>query len=190
MSCCVLVAFHSGSGSVRQLALAVAQGASEAGADVRLRRVGAGSDPDDIARASVDDLLWADGVVFGGPTYFGNVSAPLLHFLASAADVASAGLLADKVISGFTTASSPNGGQEASLLALYHTVHHWGAVIAPTGYTHRALRAVGGNPYGLSVTRRHGEPVDDETALTAARLLGRRVATVAARLAVRVAATH
>jgi hypothetical protein len=60
-------------------------------------------------------------------------------------------------------------------------LQHWAAITAPTGYTDPALRAVGGNPYGLSITRRHRDSVD-HASLAAARALGRRVATVTSRL--------
>ncbi|CAN5906387.1 hypothetical protein BH24BAC1_BH24BAC1_14560 [soil metagenome] len=51
-----------------------------------------------------------------------------------------------------TSASNPHGGQESTLLSLYTSMHHWGAIIAAPGYTDQSLFAAGGNPYGVSVT--------------------------------------
>jgi NAD(P)H dehydrogenase (quinone) len=168
---------------VHSLAVAVDEGARQAGAEVRHRRL-TGSDVGGGDEARPADLHWADGIAFGTPTYFGNVSARLLRFLASCASLSRSGQLAEKLVTGFTTAASPNGGQEAALLSLYRTVHAWGALIVPTGYTHASFRAVGGNPYGLSVTCRSDQRLD-ETALAAARALGGRLAILTARLSVR-----
>lgn len=179
----VLVAFHSPSGTVAELARSVAFGAKLAGATVRLREMPGSADAarGEVAPAELDDLLWADGVALGGPTYFGNVSAAVLAFLATAGPAARAGLLADKAVGAFTAGASIGGGHEAAILALFHTLHHWGALIVPTGYTDPAFRAVGGNPYGLSVTRRPGDPAEQADAADAAgRALGRRLAVTAA----------
>ncbi|MDQ4141004.1 MAG: NAD(P)H:quinone oxidoreductase, type IV, partial [Bacteroidota bacterium] len=50
-----------------------------------------------------------------------------------------------------SSAQNPHGGQESTILALYTTMHHWGAIIAAPGYTDPVLFAAGGNPYGTSV---------------------------------------
>jgi len=60
--------------------------------------------------------------------------------------------LANKVVSAMTSAQNAHGGQEATLLSLYTSMYHWGAIIAAPGYTDQALFAAGGNPYGTSVS--------------------------------------
>jgi NAD(P)H dehydrogenase (quinone) len=50
-----------------------------------------------------------------------------------------------------SSAQNPHGGQESTLLALYNTMYHWGAIVAAPGYTDAVLFAAGGNPYGTSV---------------------------------------
>jgi NAD(P)H dehydrogenase (quinone) len=133
---------------------------------------------DDDPVASLDDLEWCDGYIFGTPTRFGNVSAQLKQFMDTAGPLWGAGKLADKVAAGFTSSQNAHGGQESTLLALYNTMHHWGAIIAAPGYTDPRVFEGGGNPYGASA-------VDGTTEgeLTSARYVGERVATIAERLA-------
>lgn len=136
----------------------------------------------DVPEATLDDLEWADGYLFGSPTRYGNVAAQLRQFLDTTSGLWARGVLADKPVSGFTCSGSPHGGQESTLLSMYHVFMHWGAYIVPMGYTDPVVDDAGGNPYGVS-------SLDDGTgpspeALTAARYQGCRVATVAHRLRV------
>jgi NAD(P)H dehydrogenase (quinone) len=94
----ILVVFYSRDGSVEALANAVSQGAREAGAEVRLRRVPDIVSPDVMAKVpgweergkrmlaeygapTPADAEWADGIIFGTPTRFGNTSAELKAFI-------------------------------------------------------------------------------------------------------------
>lgn len=166
------------------LARHIAQGAELAGAEVRVRSVNGSQDRDGClpdAEAELADLEWADAIAFGSPTRFGNLAAELKHFLDQTGPLALKGKLADKAVAGFTSAASPHGGQEATLLALFHTMCHWGAVIVPTGYTDPSLREIGGNPYGLSVTARHDGSLA-AAEIAAAQFFGARIAGIGARL--------
>lgn len=192
----IAVIYYSSTGNVHALAEALAAGASEAGADVRLRRV-AELAPDaaidrnpawrahleataGIPEATHDDLRWADGYAFGTPTRYGNVAAQLKEFLDATASLWAAGDLADKAATGFTSAINAHGGNESTLLALYNTMYHWGAIVVPTGYTDPAFSAAGGNPYGTAHASGSGAP--DEVVLGAAHQQGARLAHVAASL--------
>lgn len=177
------------------MAEAVADGAREAGAETRVRIVAEtapeaaiNSNPawrafadkvKDAPRASQDDLIWADAVVFGTPTRFGNVSSQLKAFLDSLGGAWFQGKLANKVYAGFTSAQNAHGGQEATLLSLYVTFYHFGGIVAPPGYTDPLVFASGGNPYGPSVTVK-GPPTEHDIAH--AKLLGRRVTHIASKL--------
>ncbi len=190
----IAVIYYSSTGNVHALAKAVAVGAEETGAEVRLRRVAELASAEaidsrpawrahleataEVPLASLDDLRWADAFAFGTPTRFGNVSAQLKQFLDTAGPVWADGDLADKPVTAFTSAINVHGGNESTLLALYNTMHHWGAIIVPPGYTDEALSAAGGNPYGVSHPSGEGPPGD--AALEAARYQGRRLARVAA----------
>ena len=190
----VAVIYYSATGNVYRLAQAVEEGAKEAGAEVRFKKVHELAPEDairsnqgwsdhalmteDVPEADLDDLEWADAYIFGTPTRFGNVSAQLKQFIDTAGGLWFEGKLADKVVSGFTSASNPHGGQESTLLSLYNVFAHWGAILVTPGYTDPLLFEAGGNPYGASSTN---EPSEQE--LAAARYLGRRVAEKAALLA-------
>ncbi|MFI0895739.1 NAD(P)H:quinone oxidoreductase [Streptomyces sp. NPDC020983] len=193
----VAVIYYSSTGTVARIAEAVAETAKKAGADVRLRRV-AELAPDaaidanpawranveataDIPEAEAADMEWADAVLFGTPTRFGNVTSQLKQFLDMLGPQWQAGKLADKVYSGFTATSTTHGGQETTLLALYNTIHHFGGVLVAPGYTDPS-KFVDGNPYGTSHVAGQGDiPVGEQT-LTAARVQAERVVRFARAL--------
>ncbi|MEU7755601.1 NAD(P)H-dependent oxidoreductase [Micromonospora sp. NPDC049101] len=180
----IAVIYYSSSGTVRHLAEGVADGARQAGAEVRVRQV-PGFDPDteplDASPPSNGDLAWADGIALGTPARFGNVAAELKRFIDGTHPLWAEGGLTDKAVTGFTAAASTHGGQEATLLALYQSVYHWGGLIVSAGYVDPVQRAAGGNPYGASARSNRLGEVDTDT-VGAARVLGGRLASVAGRL--------
>jgi NAD(P)H dehydrogenase (quinone) len=193
----VVVIYYSATGNVHALAVALAEGARQAGAQVRLRRAPELA-PDqaidsnqewrahtdatkDIPEATLDDLRWGDAYALGTPTRYGNVSSQLKQFLDTTAPLWAAGELADKPVTGFTSAINTHGGNESTLLALYNTMHHWGAITVPPGYTDESVSAAGGNPYGTSHASGNGPP--SEATLAAARYQGQRLARIGALLA-------
>ncbi|GLZ42024.1 NAD(P)H:quinone oxidoreductase [Actinokineospora sp. NBRC 105648] len=192
-----LVAYYSATGTVRRLAEAVAEGAAKAGSDVRLRRLAETAPAAVVAQRADwqgnldtsahleppthDDLRWADAVLLGTPTRYGNLASPLTAFLETTGPLWFAAELADKVAGGFTSAGSAHGGHESTLLALSHVFHHWGAIYVPAGYVGDVLQSAG-NPYGVSALAGHDTPGPSEVELSAARAYGARVAAVATRL--------
>ena len=196
----IAVIYYSATGNVHALANAVAEGAESAGAEVRVRQVEEIASEQlisqnqhwgrhraavrDLPDATLDDLAWADGVAFGTPTRFGNVSAQLKQFMDQAGDLWEKGLLADKLVTSFTSSQTEHGGQESTLLALSNTYYHWGMVIVPLGYTVHEVYASGGNPYGTSYTSGTNLPghVDEDT-LKVARAQGARLARFASVIA-------
>lgn len=193
----VAVIYYSSTGTNHAIAHAVAEGARASGADVRVRRVAetapdAAIDSNPKWRAFVDamkpepnatpeDLEWADAVVFGTPTRFGNVAAQLKAFMDALGGQWLAGKLANKIYSGFTSAMNPHGGQETTLLALYNSIYHFGGYIVTPGYTDSSVFEAGGNPYGVSATA-SGDELPAKT-VSLAKYLGSRVTEVAAKLA-------
>lgn len=163
------VIYYSSTGTNYQMAKWAAEAAEEAGVgEVRLRKVQELApkeaieankdwkkhleDTKDVVEATMDDLEWADAYIFSAPTRYGNVPAQLKQYLDSTGELWFAGKLVNKVVSGMTSASNPHGGQESTLLALYQTMFHWGAIVAAPGYTDEVLFKAGGNPYGVSVS--------------------------------------
>jgi NAD(P)H dehydrogenase (quinone) len=192
----VAVIYYSATGNVHGLAKAVAEGAEEAGADVRLRHVEELASELMISQnqywgrhrsivgeepvATLADLEWADGIAFGTPTRFGNVAAQLKQYIDQAGRLWQEGKLADKVATSFTSSQTTHGGQESTILALNNTFYHWGMVVLPLGYTVQEVFAAGGNPYGTSFVSGHLVTGPDEQALALARYQGQRLARYAA----------
>ncbi len=200
----VAVIYYSSTGTVYELAKAIVEGAEKAGAEVRLRKVAelapaeaiaanAGwashaAETQDVPEASGEDVLWADAVILGSPTRFGNVASQLKQFLDSLGPLWAQGQLADKVYSGFTATSTLHGGQESTLLALYNTIHHFGGIVVAPGYTD-PVKFADGNPYGTSHVAGQGDLPVDDTARNAGAYQGRRVVRFATAIKAGLAAS-
>ena len=192
----ILVLYYSRGGSVARLARQVARGIGEVGGmGARLRtvppvapvtEVAAPPEPEDGA-PYVDkrDLAECAGLVLGSPTRFGNMAAPMKHFIDTLGAEWASGTLVGKPAGAFTSTATMHGGQESTLLTMLLPLLHHGCVIAGIPFTEPALGTTrgGGTPYGAShVSGAHDDPqpTDDEALL--ARALGRRVASLAAKL--------
>jgi NAD(P)H dehydrogenase (quinone) len=189
----VAIVYYSATGTVAEIAREMVEAAEKVGADVRLRRVAElapqsavdanAAWADNLTAtaatplASAEDLVWADAVIMGSPTRFGNVAAQLKQFLDTLGPVWQQGLLADKVYSGFTSTGTRHGGHESTLLALTHTFHHFGGIVVAPGYTHPS-KFVDGNPYGTSHHDAGGTAPVDDTTRAAARVQVERVVKV------------
>ena len=174
----IAVIYYSATGNVHALARAVAEGAADEGAEVRLRRVAElreemlisfkqywgrhRSELEDQPEAQLEDIEWADGIAFGTPTRFGNVAGQLKVFLALAGELWQQEKLMDKVATAFTSAQTDHGGHESTILALNNTLYHWGRIVLPLGYTVHQVFNAGGNPFGTSFTSDHHVKGPDE----------------------------
>ena len=195
----ILVVFYSRDGSVEALAKAVGEGAREAGAEVRLRRVPElvskevmGKVPGWEERSkrmlaehgvpTLTDAEWADGIIFGTPTRFGNTSAELKAFIDGLGGLWFQGKLNGKAAGAITSTAGPHGGNETTLISLYLPMAHLGFIIVPTGYTHAKLFAGHGTPYGATSVsgQNSAPPTADE--LDVAKHQGARITQVAAAL--------
>lgn len=193
----ILILYYSRSGRTAALARHAARGVESAGAEARLRTVPPVSPAttatvppvpgDGPPYATIDDLVEADGLLLGSPTRFGNMAAPLKHFLDSTSELWLSGRLVDKPAGVFTSTSSAHGGQESTLLSMQLPLLHHGMVIVGVPYTEAALfeTRTGGSPYGAShvATAWNTSLSDDEA--TVAKALGARVARLAQALAPR-----
>ncbi|TGB05323.1 NAD(P)H:quinone oxidoreductase [Halobacillus salinus] len=163
------VVYYSSTGTNYQLAQWAEEQGKEAGAEVKLVRIpelapmeAIEQNPqwkehylatkDSVPEATINDLDWADAVIFSIPTRFGNVPGQVKQFMDQAGGLWFQGKLVNKVVSAMTSAQNVHGGQESTLLNFYTTMFHWGAIIAAPGYTDDAVFATGGNPYGTSVS--------------------------------------
>ena len=162
------VIYYSSTGTKYQLAKWAEEGAKQAGAEVKVLKVpelapeaAIASNPawsahaeatKDVPTVSTADMEWADAYIFSMPTRFGNIPAQMKQYIDTLGGLWFSGKLTNKVVSAMSSASNPHGGHEATILALYTTMYHWGAIIAAPGYTHQSAYTSGGNPYGTSVT--------------------------------------
>jgi NAD(P)H dehydrogenase (quinone) len=193
----ILIVYYSRTGSVAQLARFIARGVEEVpGMQARVRSVPPVAPVTQTAQppvpeegapyATLDDLRECAGFAFGSPTRFGNMAAPLKHFLDSTVAEWASGALVGKPAAFFTSTATMHGGQETTLVSMMLPLLHHGAVIVGLPYTEATLNTTtsGGTPYGAS----HVSGSDGERAITdhereLARALGRRLATIAAKLA-------
>lgn len=134
---------------------------------------------------SLDDLKNCDGLILGSPTRFGNMAAPLKHFLDTTAELWLAGNLVNKPAAVFTSTSTMHGGQESTLLSMMLPLIHQGMILVGIPYTEPDLNTTqtGGTPYGAS----HFAGTDSKLPLTDSeknlcRALGKRVAEIAEKL--------
>lgn len=162
------VIYYSMGGTNYQLARWAEEGAKEAGAEVKVLKVpelapqsaiegnpvwkATVEKTKDVPEVQLNDLEWADAIIFSVPTRFGNMPSQMKQFLDTTGGLWFNGKLVNKVVSAMTSAQNPHGGQEATILSLYTTMYHWGAIVAAPGYTDQVTFAAGGNPYGTSVT--------------------------------------
>jgi NAD(P)H dehydrogenase (quinone) len=194
----VAVIYYSSTGTTHDMAERLSQSAEKAGAEVRLRKVTELA-PDeviesvpawaqhreetkDVPVATPDDVVWADVVLLGSPTRFGNVSSQLKQFIDTLGPQWGQGLLANKVYAGFTSSQTTHGGQESTLLALYNTIHHFGGLIVSPGYTD-PVKFEDGNPYGVGhVTGATNDAELESTSLNALDHMAERAVEVAGKL--------
>ena len=193
----ILVLYYSRGGSVARLARQLAHGVEEVpGMQARLRTVppvaavtqeAAPPVPEDGAPyVQASDLDECVGLALGSPTRFGNMAAPMKHFIDGLGAQWASGTLAGKPAAVFTSTATQHGGQESTLLSMHLPLLHHGCLIVGIPFTEPLLSSTrsGGTPYGASHVagaQDDPQPTDEEAAL--ARALGRRLADVAARLA-------
>ena len=193
----VLVLYYSRYGATEALAREVCQGVdSVAGMSSRLRTVAPVSAVTEAAESSVpdsgppyatnQDLIDCAGLVMGSPTRFGNMGAALKYFLDGTGSDWIKGTLSGKPAGVFTSTSSLHGGNESTLLTMAIPLLHHGMLLVGLPYTEEdlATTTTGGSPYGathVTWNRDVDELSAEEKRL--ARALGKRVATVAQRLA-------
>jgi NAD(P)H dehydrogenase (quinone) len=192
----ILVLYYSRYGHVAKLATAIAEGAqSVADAEVVLKRVPEltldedaerhGS-PSAVPAASAEELGDYDAILFGTPTRFGNMAAPVRSFLDRTGGLWVKGALVGKVGSVFTSTGT-GGGNESTIISFATTLIHHGMVFVGLPYSCPELADIselkGGSPWGAAtIAGADGSRQPSAKELAQARFQGRHVATLAARL--------
>jgi NAD(P)H dehydrogenase (quinone) len=193
----ILVLYYSRQGSTAALARQICRGIEAVPAmQARLRTVAPLTTtttrldpavPDEgPPYASPEDLTECAGLILGSPTRFGNMAAPLKHFLDGTSAQWLSGALVDKPAAVFTSTQSLHGGQESTLLSMMLPLLHHGMVLVGLPFSEPGLNATrsGGTPYGAShAAGVSGSAVLSEIERDLAQALGTRVARIASRLA-------
>ena len=192
----ILILYYSVGGSVRRMAEFIAEGVERVpGAMARLRTVpkvatvtqtaAPAIPPEGAPYCELQDLESCAALALGSPTRFGNMAAPLKHFLDGTGPLWLSGALAGKPACVFTSTASLHGGQEATLLSMMLPLLHQGMLIVGLPYTQAELNATraGGTPYGPS---HFAGVADDQPVADAERALciaqGKRLAEIALKL--------
>lgn len=160
MSPYVLILFYSRHGATQEMAYLMRDALDAIGVESKVRTVPPITTtetikaplPQDTLFATKDDLRNCAGLLMGSPTRFGNMAAPLKHFIDSTSDVWLSGGLVDKPAGVFTSSASMHGGQETTLMTMMLPLLHHGAYIVGVPYSEAALNETqsGGTPYGPS----------------------------------------
>ncbi len=191
----ILVLYYSRTGGTAQLATHIARGVEREGTfEARLRTVPPVAEattatlppvPEEGAvYCSKDDLAGCAGLALGSPTRFGNMAAPLKHFLDSTADLWMAHALVGKPGAVFCASASQHGGQESTLLSMMIPLLHHGMLITGIPYSESALNDTrgGGSPYGASHVSGSGTEALSTHERELAEALGLRLARAAMQL--------
>ncbi len=191
----ILVLYYSRTGGTANLARHIARGVEKDGTfEARLRTVppvaaetektlppvpGEGA-----VYCSKEDLAGCAGLALGSPTRFGNMAAPLKHFLDGTADLWMQHTLVGKPAAVFCSSATQHGGQESTLLTMLVPLLHHGMLISGIPYSEKALNETreGGSPYGASHVGADGNATLSANEMTLAEALGARLARTAARL--------
>lgn len=189
----LLVLYYSRHGSTRQLARQIARGIEQVdGCEAILRTVadidsqgkleGAPANGDPCV--TQDDLKTCSGLAMGSPVRFGNMAAPLKHFIDSTSAHWLSGTLIGKPGCVFTSSSSMHGGQETTLQSMMLPLLHHGMLIVGLPYSEPQLHTTrsGGTPYGASHLSHGQQKVLDSDESALAQALGKRLAETAKKL--------
>jgi len=154
----ILVVYDSKSGNTEKMALAISEGAKQIkGVKVIVKKV---------EQTSLEDLLGADGIIMGSPTYYGQMSAKLKALIDKSVRIH--GKLEGKVGAAFTSAGGTATGAETTLLSIL-----------------QAMLVHGMTVQGCSDDKHYGATAvcsPNEKELKFCRALGKRVASLAIKL--------
>lgn len=200
----ILIVFYSTYGHIHRMAQAVAEGARELDdVEVSIRQVpellseeilekmgakAARASFADVPLAKVEELAGADAIIFGTPTRFGNMAAPMRSFLDQTGGLWAKGALIGKIGSVFASSATQHGGQETTITSFHTTLLHHGMIIVGVPYSETRQTTTdeisGGSPYGATtIAAGDGSRKPSENELLIARFQGRHVAQLAKKLA-------
>jgi NAD(P)H dehydrogenase (quinone) len=157
----VLIVYDSATGNTEKMAVAIGDGCKESGVLVELKKV---------KNTTMEDLVAADAIVLGSPTYFGNVSGSMKTFIDKTEKLYPAGLK-NKIGAAFVSAAAVSDGCETALLSLIQTLLIHRLVIVGLQENAKVIGHTAGSMGAVSI----GTP--DDECLTTCRDFGKRIAS-------------
>ncbi|PSS26060.1 NAD(P)H dehydrogenaseFQR1-like [Actinidia chinensis var. chinensis] len=137
---------------------------------------------------SPEELVAADGLLFGFPTRYGCMSAQMKAFFDSTGELWKEQKLAGVPAGFFVSTGTQGGGQETTAWTAITQLAHHGMLFVPIGYTFGAgmfkMDSIrGGSPYGAGVFSGDGTREPSEMELALAEHQGKYMAMVVKRFA-------
>lgn len=188
-----LILYYSRHGSTKSLAMNIAKGVEKEGVEAVIRTVPpiAGYLSTQVAvpeegapYVTEKDLFDCHALALGSPTRFGNMAAPLKHFIDDTSKAWLKGALIDKPACVFTSSSSMHGGQESTLLSMMLPLIHHGMILCGLPYSESALHETtsGGSPYGATHVASNQVSSLSKDELLLAQAQGRRLGRLTKQL--------
>jgi multimeric flavodoxin WrbA len=187
----IAIVYFSGYGHTAKQAEAVQEGAATvAGAHVESYRIDAeGNWPEDMFEA----LTRADAIIYGSPTYMGGPAWQFKKFADASSKPWFTMAWKNKIAAGFTNSASTNGDKGSTINYLFTLSQQHGQYWVGTGLMPANAKANGpadvnwtaGFAGALAISPADASPEEAPRSgdLETARLLGKRVAELAVRLA-------
>jgi NAD(P)H dehydrogenase (quinone) len=196
----ILIVFYSRYGNTARMAEEIAYGAKElSNIQVTIRRLADNISMEVISKdpawtkiaenmsnryptTSIEDVIKElphnDAIIFGSPTRFGNMAAPMKTMWDETTELWTSGSLVGKIGAVFTSAASVHGGQETTAVSMMFPMFHHGMILIGVPYSVEDLFE-SGSPYGPSrIVGRLANQEIQQADIRVARALGKRVAEV------------
>lgn len=146
------------------------------------------SKEEEIPVISAEELVEADGLLFGFPTRYGSMSAQMKAFFDSTGQLWKEQKLAGVPAGFFVSTGTQGGGQETTAWTAITQLAHHGMLYVPIGYTFGAgmfkMDSIrGGSPYGAGVFSGDGSREPSDTELALAEHQGKYMAMIVKRVA-------
>jgi len=119
----VLVAYYTRTGNTEKMAQRVAAGVRSTGVEVKVKP---------IAEVSAKELLQYEGLIFGSPTYYGNMAWEMKKLLDESVEYH--GRLSGKVGAAFSSSANIGGGNETTILAILQAFLIHGMIVEGTAH--------------------------------------------------------
>lgn len=113
-----LVVYYSKSGNTKKMAEIIAKSMNDNGLQ---------TDCKSVEKAKVDDLMAANAIVMGSPTYYGQMAPQLMQLLTDS--VSKHGQLAGKIGGAFASSANIGGGNETTILGILEAMLIHGMII-------------------------------------------------------------